>query len=283
MAYSAEISRTHPTCLLFVIDQSGSMSEEFEGGASKANFLADVLNRSLMELVIRCRKAEGVLNYFDIGVIAYSGRGVGPGFGGALAGSHLCEIAALARSPVRVETRKKRVPDGAGGLVETEVKFPVWFDPEASGGTPMCAALRMAGDLLADWCREHPHSFPPTVMHVTDGEATDGREADVEAAATHVISQATSDGNVLLLNLHVAGAGGEPVRFPASEQAMPGAYAKLLFRTSSLMPPELQRRATEAGVAIQTDSRGYVYNGRLDDVVTFFDIGTRPRLAGGDR
>ena len=29
--------------------------------------------------------------------------------------------------------------------------------------------------------------------------------------------------------------------------------------------------------------RGYVYNGHLDDIVTFFDIGTRPRLAGGDR
>jgi hypothetical protein len=283
MPYSAEISRAHPTCLLFVIDQSGSMSDGLEAGATKANFLADVLNRSLMELVIRCRKAEGVLNYFDVGVIAYSGRGVGPGFGGALAGSHLCEIAALARSPVRVETRKKRVPDNAGGLVETEVKFPVWFDPEASGGTPMCAALRMAGDLLADWCREHPHSFPPTVMHVTDGEATDGSEADVEAAAAHVTGQATADGKAILLNLHVSGTGGEPVRFPTSEQSMPGAYAKLLFRTSSLLPAELQRRATEAGVSVRPDSRGYVYNGRMDDVVTFFDIGTRPRLAGGDR
>ena len=64
---------------------------------------------------------------------------------------------------------------------------------------------------------------------------------------------------------------------------MPGAYAKLLFRTSSLLPTELQRRATEAGVAVRPDSHGYVYNGRLDDVVTFFDIGTRPRLAGADR
>jgi hypothetical protein len=281
--YSAEISRAHPTCLLFVIDQSGSMSDELEAGATKANFLADVLNRSLMELVIRCKKAEGVLNYFDVGVIAYSGGGVGPGFGGVLAGSHLCEIAALARNPVRVETRKKRVPDGAGGLVDTEVRFPVWFDPQASGGTPMCAALRMAGDLLTDWCREHSNSFPPTVMHVTDGEATDGTEADVEGAAAHITGQATGDGNALLLNLHVSGGGGDPVRFPASEQSMPSAYAKLLFRTSSLLPAELQRRAAEARVTVRPDSRGYVYNGRLDDIVTFFDIGTRPRLAGGDR
>jgi hypothetical protein len=281
MAYSAEISRTYPTCILFVIDQSGSMSEELDTGATKANFLADVLNRSLMELVIRCRKAEGVLNYFDVGVIAYSGSGVGPGFGGALAGSHLCEIGAVARSPVRVETRKKRVPDGAGGLVETEVRFPVWFDPHASGGTPMCQALRVAGDLLKDWCLAHPHSFPPTVLHVTDGEATDGRESDVELSARLVTSLGTQDGQALLLNLHVSGTGGEAVRYPSREEAMPGAPARLLFRISSILPLEFRQRAAQAGVALQSNSRGYVYNARLDDIVTFFDIGTRPRLAGG--
>jgi hypothetical protein len=283
MPYSAEISRDHPTCVLFVIDQSGSMSEDLDAGVTKANFVADVLNKSLMELAIRCRKAEGVLNYFDVGVIGYSGSGVGPGFGGELSGSHLCQISALARSPVRVETRTKRISDGAGGLIETEIKFPVWFEPQASGATPMCAALRMASDLLADWCREHPNSFPPTVIHVTDGEATDGTETDVEAAAAHVSGQSTVDGNVLLLNLHVSGAGGEPVRFPHTESAMPGAYAKSLFRTSSVLPPEFQRRAAEIGITVGPESRGYIYNGRLDDVVTLFDIGTRPRLAGGDR
>jgi hypothetical protein len=283
LTYSAEISRKNPTSLVFVIDQSGSMADEFEPGVTKANFLADVLNRSLMELVIRCRKSEGILGYFDVGVIAYSGKGVGPGFGGSLAGSHICEIGALASHPVRIETRRKRVSDGAGGLVETEVKFPIWFEPQASGATPMCAALRMAGDLLADWCREHPESFPPTVLHVTDGEASDGGEAEVEAAACHVTRQRTGDGAALLLNLHISGAGGQPVRFPASEKPMPDAHARLLFRISSSLPPELQQRAAEAGAAVQPDSRGYIYNGRLDDVVTFFDIGTRPRLIAGDR
>jgi hypothetical protein len=31
MAYSAEISRNNPSCFLFVIDQSGSMSDNFSG------------------------------------------------------------------------------------------------------------------------------------------------------------------------------------------------------------------------------------------------------------
>jgi hypothetical protein len=283
MPYSAEISRANPTCILFVIDQSGSMSDELEEGVTKANFLADVLNRSLMELVIRCKKAEGVLNYFDVGVIGYSGSNVGPGFGGKLAGSHLCDIAALAGSPVRVEARKKRVPDGAGGLVETEVKLPIWFEPQASGGTPMCAALRMAGDLVADWCVQHPHSYPPTVLHVTDGEATDGSEAEVIDAAAHVTRPVTLDGSVLLLNLHISNGRGEPIRFPDSQQGISDSYARLLFQISSILPPEIQARASEAEIAARNNSRGYVYNGKLDDVVKFFDIGTRPRISGGDR
>jgi hypothetical protein len=61
MSYQAEISRVHPTCLLFLIDQSASMADELEAGVSKAIFLADVLNKTLMELVIQCRKAEGTV------------------------------------------------------------------------------------------------------------------------------------------------------------------------------------------------------------------------------
>jgi hypothetical protein len=221
--------------------------------------------------------------YFDIGVIAYSGSGVEPGLGGSLTGSYLWDIRTLADSPVRVEERKKRIPDGAGGVVETTVRFPIWFDPHASGGTPMCAGLRMAGDLLADWCREHPYSFPPTVLHVTDGEATDGDEAEVEAAAAHVTRQETKDGNVLLMNLHVSAAGGEPISYPSSETTLPSSYARLLFRTSSLMPAEFRRRAAEVGITLREGSRAYVHNARLNDVVNFFDIGTRPRLLGGDR
>ena len=214
-------------------------------------------------------------------MIAYSGRGVGPGFGGVLAGSHLCEIAALAASPMRVETRCKRVPDGAGGLVETSTRFPIWFDPQAAGGTPMCAALRMAGDLLADWCREHPHGFPPTVLHVTDGEATDGSPTEVEAAAAYLTTQRTEDGEVLLFNLHVSGAAGERLRFPATEPLRLSQHARLLFRISSPMPEEFRRHAAGEGLAIDGTSRGYVYNGRLDDVVAFFAIGTRLRRGGG--
>src|SRR2546425_12428091 len=87
MPYQAEISRDNPTCFLFVIDQSGSMDERTESGRSKAQFVADVLNKTLYTLVTNCSKADGIRNYFDVGVIAYGGSEVGTGFGGALSGN----------------------------------------------------------------------------------------------------------------------------------------------------------------------------------------------------
>jgi hypothetical protein len=62
MAYQAEISRDNPTCLIFVIDQSGSMDEQTEIGTSNAQFVADVLNKTLYTLVTTCSKADGVRN-----------------------------------------------------------------------------------------------------------------------------------------------------------------------------------------------------------------------------
>ena len=80
MTYEAQISRSSPTAFLFVVDQSGSMSDTMASGKSKAEFVADALNRTLMNLVTLCRKAEGVRDYFDVGVLGYGGNGVGNGF-----------------------------------------------------------------------------------------------------------------------------------------------------------------------------------------------------------
>ena len=86
--YTAEISRTNPSAFLFIIDQSGSMDERMETEQTKAQFVADVLNKTLYQLVIRCTRADGVRNYFEVGVIAY-GDSVRSGFSGALGGKIL--------------------------------------------------------------------------------------------------------------------------------------------------------------------------------------------------
>jgi hypothetical protein len=121
MSYEAQISRSSPTAFLFVVDQSGSMSDKMASGKSKAEFVADALNRILMDLVTRCRKAEGVRYYFDVGVLGYGGNGVGNGFSGALSARVLNPISSIEQSPIRVEDRKKKMDDGTGGILETSI------------------------------------------------------------------------------------------------------------------------------------------------------------------
>jgi hypothetical protein len=272
MPYAAEISRNSPSAFIFVIDQSGSMDEKIETGQSKSEFVADVLNKTLYQLVIRCTRADGVRNYFDVGVLAYGGAGVGSGFQGALGSSILHPLSAIEASPLRVEERAKRVPDGAGGLVDQSVKFPVWFDPITNGGTPMCEALRKTAEVMVQWCDSHPHSYPPTVIHVTDGQSTDG---DPERIADSLKLISTEDGQSLLFNLHISTAGGEAIIFPASESVLPDTYSRLLFRMSSNFPPHLIAPAKEKGYQANSESRFFGYKAGHEGIVDFFDIGTR--------
>jgi hypothetical protein len=275
MPYSAEVSRTHPSCFLFLIDRSGSMSDPFSGGAEgkkKADGVADAINRLLQNLVIKCAKSEGVRDYYHVGVIGYGDR-VGPAFEGALAGQELVPISQVADQPARVEDRTRKVDDGAGGLVDQTIKFPIWFDPVSHGGTPMCQALDRARQILTDWVGQNPDSYPPIVVNITDGEATDG---DPRPNAEALRQVATSDGNVLLFNCHLSSAAATPVLFPGSAAGLPDPYAEQLFQMSSVLPSRLREAAQAEGYAVGDQPRGFAFNADLVELIRFLDIGTRP-------
>jgi hypothetical protein len=275
MTYTAEISRTNPSCLLFLIDQSGSMDDSFGAGESnrkKADGVADAINRLIQNLVIKCAKSEGVRDYYHVGVLGY-GTKTGPAFGGPLAGKELAPISEIADNPARVEERTKKVDDGAGGLVDQTVKFPIWFDAVSKGGTPMCAVLGQAKDILTRWLADHPSGFPPIVINITDGESTDG---DPTAAAEAVRGLAGDDGNVLLFNVHLSSHRATPIEFPDNEEGLPDQYAKLLFTISSVLPTYMRSVAQSEGFPVTDGTRGFVFNADMVSVIRFLDIGTRP-------
>jgi hypothetical protein len=251
------------------------MDDPFGAGESnrkKADGVADAINRLLQNLVIKCAKSEGVRDYYHVGVLGY-GADVGPAFSGALAGKDLVPISEIADSPARVEERTKKVDDGAGGLVDQTVKFPVWFDAVGHGGTPMCAALTRAQSILSDWLNQHPSSFPPIVINITDGESTDG---DPTAAADGIKGLAGDDGNVLLFNVHLSSHRAAPVEFPDQVSGLPDRYAELLFGLSSPLPGYMQSAARQEGYAVSDGARGFVFNADMVSVIRFLDIGTRP-------
>ena len=274
MPYAAEISRSNPSCLLFVIDQSGSMEDAFAGsttGRSKAQELADVINRLLQTLVTRCAKGEEVRDYFEVGVIGY-GQTIGPVLQNALAGRDFVRVSELAFNPVRVESRTKKTPDGAGGLVDQPYHFPIWLDPQHGGGTPMCDALRRARTGLAAWVAAHARSYPPTVLHVTDGESTDGSPS---ALAADIRALSTDDGQVSLFNLHLSSSAARPVTFPDSDTGLPDEFARSLFEMSSVLPERLRQEAASEGYSVTDKGRGFAFNADLIETIRFIDIGTR--------
>ena len=276
MSYQAEISRASPTAILMVVDQSTSMSQRLSGGQSKAAFLADVLNKTLYTIITSCSKSDGVRDYFHVGVVAYSGENARNGFQGPLGEEALHVVSRLAETPLRVETRTKKVPGPNGDVSEQAVRFPIWFEPRSHGKTSMCAGLDAAIEIIQDWCATHPSAFPPTVLHVTDGHPSDGNP---EPTADRLKSLATRDGGCLLFNLHVDAGEGAPLIFPNDERVIKDRFGKALFRMSSLLPPHAVEAAAHKGYDVRPGARGFVFNAGIEAIADFFDIGTRPAAA----
>jgi len=273
VSYTAEISRTNPSCLLFLIDQSHSMRGPFGGQASKrkADGVADAVNRLLQNLIIKCAKEGGIRDYFHVGVLGYGSR-VGPAFAGPLAGRGLVPVSEIATQPLRIEQRTRKIDDGAGGLLEQTTKFPVWFEPMAGGKTPLCQALVRARQELAAFIQRFPEAYPPVVLNISDGRATDG---DPEPAAAALKGLATTDGQALLFNAYLSSRPDRSLEFPAGDRDLADGYARLLFRMSSPLPPRLLDAARAEGFAVIAGARGFVFNADLVAVIRFLNIGTK--------
>ena len=271
--YEAQISRSTPTAMIFLIDQSSSMSQAWGGdqGTSKAEKLATIFNRLLQNLVIKCAKAEGVRDYFDVAVIGY-GIEVRSAFGSKLPSAGLIPISEIAKNPERVDQRMRKVEDGAGGLVEQPIKLPIWVDAVANGSTPMVAALSRARELLQPWVDQHQRSFPPIVINISDGQSTDGDPAG-EAAALQTLS--TEDGSALLFNVHISAQRDASTLFPASDSGLHDEHARRLFAMSSELPASMVSEGQRDGLEILPGARGFAFQADAAQVIQFLDIGTR--------
>lgn len=265
MAYERRIDRADPGCLLFLVDQSGSMNEPVHGtSVPKKDAVAEQINNLLTEFILACSAGdEGIRHYFDIGVIGF-GVEVGSALSGPLAGRKLVSIVDLADQPLATEPK------------------PIWLRPTAGGATPMCAAMDTAGRLMADWANDHPDSFPPIVINISDGAATDGDHARLTGLAARMRSLKTLDGDLLFFNVNVSARPGEPLLFPSDASALPAddSYARVLFEMSSKLTPRQLKEAQRLGA--QPGARGFAFNSDVMALRQFLEIGTMVQT-GADR
>jgi hypothetical protein len=118
MNNSKQWSSATPGYIIFLVDQSGSMGEDYTGGKNKAEFTALVINRTINDLIFTNSAGDKIKDRVFISIIGYGGQG-----GNSVDDIRSDYLSAFADSPLRTEKVKKKVSDGAGGLVEIERKW----------------------------------------------------------------------------------------------------------------------------------------------------------------
>src|SRR5271166_6088210 len=174
---------THqPGLIVILVDQSASMLNPYDGGnMAKKEFAALAVNRCIYEIMNACKSGESIKNRCYIGVIGYGEVTE------VLVGGKPSQLGALVK---RTQVLKKKVPDGAGSLVEIEQRLPIWIEPQAENGTPLDVAFDLTAELIHAWISENPDNFPPVVINITDGEPNNSSQA--ETAAQRLLRLATS-------------------------------------------------------------------------------------------
>jgi hypothetical protein len=286
-SYAKSAERANPACIVFLLDQSYSMNDGIAGSPKpKIDVLAAGINRFIADLISLCEKGEpeGPRSYFDVGVIGYTTDRsdppiprVGPvlqGKDGTLSSRDLVSVPELFNDPLAIEDREKMEVDDTGGLIRISVKFPVWYrkpDPSEMSGTPMCRALEYVREVVEPWCQAHPRSFPPVVIHLSDGEANDG---DPEPAAEALKRLSTEDGELLLFNCHISESQSPSVAFPSSELMLVDERAKVFYRMSSELPETVRQRAELKQISCPPGARGMVFNADAAQMIQLIQMGT---------
>lgn len=283
--YSQVWGGSRPGCLIFLLDQSGSMSDPFGGmqagaGRRKCDMVATVLNGFLNELIVTNTVAQKdgtteVRPRAEVTVIGYESISVGPILAGELADKTFVSLPELQMNPLDIERRKRKEIDDTGQEVEITVPFPVWVKAKAGGGTPMRAALLQARDLAQQWAMNHPDNYPPVIINVTDGVSSDG---DPMGPARELNAISTSDGHALLFNVHITDINSAPVAYPADKSELPDdKYAHMLFDMSSAIP-DSSRTLLESllGKPVLPGARGLIFNGDAASVRQMFIFASVP-------
>lgn len=264
--YTQPIDRSNPGCIMFLVDRSTSMEDPLGSGTtSKADSLAQAVNRLVRNLVLQCQRGEEIRDYYHLGLIGY-GATVGSIFGGNLTGHNLVPISSVADHPLRL------VRETLPGSPDVALDMPIWLEPVANGGTPMMKAMDTAGAIVVDWANEHYDSFPPIVVNVSDGAATD---ADPRPMAEQLRSVRTKDGPLLLFNVNLSSSAGPSIQYPNSPRDLPDAYARTLFEMSSELTPYMLAVARGMGLVVGDGARGFVFNADSGSLSEFLDVGTR--------
>lgn len=273
-SHDKQWSSATPGLLIFLIDQSGSMLLPFKDSSeSRTMFSTRVVNRVIDSIIQKNYNGDHAKDRCFIVAIGYS-----------VGAKELCSgfLSDLDNSPKRMETVKKIISDGAGGLVEIDKKMPIWVEPiEKDGWTDMAAAFKMAKEIIENWVKDKPESPAPVIINISDGipyynhKDTATCATETEAIAKEIMNITTPDGNVLIFNAEI-GPGATEILLPNSVEKVKigGDGAEFLYNISSEIPEGYKGAAQQNGLVLKEGSRGAVFAASAENLIKLIDFGS---------
>lgn len=278
--YKQEITRRHRTAFIIAIDQSQSMMRmvSFHGRMiSKAAAVAYISDNIINELILRAHRDDGIRDYYDIAVLGYSDDEVYPLIDEKRMFIPVTEFCNYKHHITKIGV-DYTLPNGKKSLRIEE--WPLWIKANAHGNTPMYEAMLQIRDMVAEWCNrpQNADSFPPIVFNITDGECSDCTHQELLAVSESIKNLGTNDGNVLLINIHMANDDcSHAVIFPSDYEIDKDSHRmRLLADCSSIMPEafnELIR--SQRGTLAIPPFHAMSYNASLTELITILNIGSR--------
>lgn len=279
--YDTRITHINRTAFVILIDCSASMQEHIffnQQLMSKADAVAFVCNYLIEELIARATRNDKVRNYYDVGVVEYSGHGVVDLLPAAIDGFTPIDILAE-HSPKRTTYNFECVNDH-GHYCNSSITVGEWISPQSHGSTPMYEALYHTFEIVQRWCMkpENHESFPPIIFNITDGEYSDGREVDMRMMAQRIKGLSTANGNVLLLNIHLSTGDTLAKRILPTDAYFrtDNPYEQLLFDMSSVLPPSMEPMlANVFSLPLRGPYRGVAFNTSICELLSILSIGSQ--------
>ena len=265
-------SSATPGLLIILLDQSGSMMDSYEG-TTRTKFASLAVNKVIDNIIQKNFDGEAPKNRCFISVIGYNHNV-----------KELCSgwLKDLDASPLRYETLKKKTPDGAGGIVEIEIKQPVWVDPiDKDGATNMLGAFQLAKDLVEKWIFDPDHAdWPaPVIINISDGvpyyDGKNPRDCMKETVtlANEIKALSNNDGHVLIFNAQIDDANGK-VKFPSSRTAVSQEEAQFLYDITSEVPESYKAAAAKNELPTNDGSRGCIFGADGVELIQLIDFGS---------
>lgn len=275
--HKAQITEINRALIVLMIDQSGSMAEPYTESETKAAAVAEFCNSFLAELIARCRQGTLYGDYFDVAVIGYSGGGVYSALP-STESKVIFSPTELAASIRRREENRQRIKNDNGRTITIYQQNKIWVEAAADGRTPTLKAFERLTEILYTWrsAQRSLTGYPPTIINITDGQATDCRPEQLRAAVAKIDQLGTADGCPLLINVHIS-AGGNPLLFPSSDINI-DPKAALWYELSSVMPAcfaaDIASIRGEPFAGTNVAYRGVVYNAPVEALVQLLNIGS---------